>query len=89
MLYIFLIGNCSLEVLTGELWLKIIKEVDTMAYDYKRVLCAKGRRVLKVTMNQPETLNALTPDLEKDLQLALYGRDYYSSRVAKQPGLIC
>lgn len=42
-----------------------------MAYDYKSVLCEKGKGALKITMNQPETLNALTPDLEKDLHAAL------------------
>jgi enoyl-CoA hydratase len=42
-----------------------------MAYDFKRVLCSKGKGVLKITLNQPETLNTLTPELEKDLHVAL------------------
>ena len=46
-----------------------------MAYDYKLVLCEKAKGVLKITMNQPETLNALTPDLEKDLHAALHEGD--------------
>lgn len=46
-----------------------------MAYDYKCVLCAKGKGVLQITMNQPETLNALTPQLEKDLHEALHEGD--------------
>jgi enoyl-CoA hydratase/carnithine racemase len=46
-----------------------------MAYTYKCVLCEKGEGVLKITMNQPETLNALTPELEKDLHEALYEGD--------------
>lgn len=46
-----------------------------MAYDYKYVLCEKGKGVLKVTMNQPETMNALTPDLERELHEALHEGD--------------
>jgi len=46
-----------------------------MAYDFKCVLCEKGKGVLKITMNQPETLNALTPQLEKDLHEALHEGD--------------
>ena len=46
-----------------------------MAYDYDCVLCEKGKGVLKVLMNQPETLNALTPQLENDLHQALYEGD--------------
>ncbi|MFH1123169.1 MAG: enoyl-CoA hydratase/isomerase family protein, partial [Pseudomonadota bacterium] len=46
-----------------------------MAYGYKRVLCEKSKGVLRIIMNQPETLNALTPDLEKDLHEALYEGD--------------
>jgi len=42
-----------------------------MVYDYKRVLCSKANGVLRITLNQPETLNALTPELEKDLHGAL------------------
>ena len=30
---------------------------------------------MKITLNQPETLNTLTPDLEKDLHEALYEGD--------------
>jgi enoyl-CoA hydratase/carnithine racemase len=46
-----------------------------MAYDYKRVLCLKGKGVLKITLNQPDTLNALTPELEKDLHEAFLEGD--------------
>jgi enoyl-CoA hydratase len=46
-----------------------------MAYDYDRVLGEKSKGVLKITMNQPETLNALTPELEKDLHDALQEGD--------------
>ena len=46
-----------------------------MDYDYKWVLCEKGKGVLKITLTQPETLNALSPDLEKDLHEALHGGD--------------
>ena len=46
-----------------------------MAYDYNCVLCEKNKGVLKILMNQPETLNALTPQLEKDLHQALYEGD--------------
>ena len=46
-----------------------------MAYDYDCVLCEKGKGVLKILMNQPETLNALTPQLENDLHQALYEGD--------------
>jgi enoyl-CoA hydratase len=42
-----------------------------MAFDYRGVICEKGKGVLKITLNQPETLNALTPDLEKNLHSAL------------------
>ena len=42
-----------------------------MAYDYKLILCAKGKGVLKITLNQPETINALTADLENELHAAL------------------
>ncbi len=42
-----------------------------MAYDYQLVLCAKGEGVLKIILNQPDTLNALTPDLERELHAAL------------------
>lgn len=64
-----------MSVLAGAFELKIEKEDYTMAYDYKRVLCLKGKGVLKITLNQPETLNALTPELEKDLHEALYEGD--------------
>ena len=46
-----------------------------MAYDYDCVLCEKSKGVLKILMNQPETLNALTPQLENDLHQALYEGD--------------
>jgi enoyl-CoA hydratase len=46
-----------------------------MAYDYELVLCAKDKGVLKITLNQPDTLNALTPELEKNLHEALYEGD--------------
>lgn len=46
-----------------------------MAYIFDSVLCEKGKGVLGITMNQPETLNALTPELEKDLHNALYEGD--------------
>ena len=46
-----------------------------MAYDYRLILCAKGKGVLKITLNQPETLNALTPDLERELHAALQEGD--------------
>jgi enoyl-CoA hydratase len=46
-----------------------------MAYAYNYVLCEKGRGVLKITMNQPESLNALTRELEKDLHEALHEGD--------------
>ena len=46
-----------------------------MAYDYKYVLGEKGKGVLKITMNKPETLNALTPELETDLYDALHEGD--------------
>ena len=42
-----------------------------MAYDYRMVLGAKGKGVLKITLNQPETINALTADLENELHTAL------------------
>jgi len=42
-----------------------------VAYDYQLVLCAKGEGVLKIILNQPDTLNALTPDLERELHAAL------------------
>ena len=42
-----------------------------MAYDFQRVLCTKEKGVLKATLNQPATLNALTPDFEKELHEAL------------------
>lgn len=53
-----------------------------MAYDYELVLCAKDKGVLKITLNQPETLNALTPELEKNLHEALYEGD-------ADPGVFC
>ena len=46
-----------------------------MAYDYQLVICGKGEGVLKITLNQPETLNALTPDLERELHAALQEGD--------------
>ncbi len=46
-----------------------------MAYNYQNVLCAKEKGVLRITMNQPETLNALTPDLEREVHEALYEGD--------------
>ncbi len=44
-------------------------------YEYKMVLCEKGRGVLRITLNQPETLNALTPELENELYDALHEGD--------------
>lgn len=46
-----------------------------MAYDYKLILCEKNKGVLRITLNQPETLNALTPELENELHNALYEGD--------------
>jgi enoyl-CoA hydratase len=46
-----------------------------MAYDYRLILCEKGKGVLKTTLNQPDTLNALTPDLERELHAALQEGD--------------
>ncbi len=46
-----------------------------MPYDYQTVLCANGRGVLKITLNQPENLNALTPELEKELYDAFHEGD--------------
>ncbi len=46
-----------------------------MAYDYQLVLCSKGEGVLKIILNQPDTLNALTPDLERELHAALQEGD--------------
>jgi len=46
-----------------------------VAYDYQLVLCAKGEGVLKIILNQPDTLNALTPDLERELHAALQEGD--------------
>jgi enoyl-CoA hydratase/carnithine racemase len=43
----------------------------TMPYDYRLILGEKGKGVLKVTLNQPETINALTADLENELHAAL------------------
>ena len=34
-----------------------------MAYNYSLVICEKVDKVLKITMNRPEFLNALNPDL--------------------------
>ena len=42
-----------------------------MGYDFQRVLCTKEKGVLKATLNQPATLNVLTPDFEKELHEAL------------------
>ncbi len=42
-----------------------------MAYDYQLVLCEKVGKVLKITLNRPEALNALTPQLEGDIHAAL------------------
>ena len=42
-----------------------------MADDYRRVSCEGAKGVLKVTLNRPEALNTLTPDLEKELHEAL------------------
>ena len=46
-----------------------------MDYDYPRVRREKGKGVLKVTLNQPDTLNAFTPDLERELHEALQEGD--------------
>ncbi len=46
-----------------------------MAYDYQHVLCEKNKGVLKITMNHPDTLNALTPELEQNLHESLYEGD--------------
>ena len=46
-----------------------------MAYNYECVLCEKSKGVLKILMNQPETMNALTPQLEKELHEAFYEGD--------------
>jgi enoyl-CoA hydratase len=46
-----------------------------VAYDYQSVLCEKGEGVLKIILNQPGTLNALTPDLERELHAALHEGD--------------
>lgn len=42
-----------------------------MAYDYDWVICEKVDKVLKITMNRPQALNALNPKLENDLHAAL------------------
>lgn len=42
-----------------------------MAYKYKWVICEKVGKVLKITMNRPEALNALNDALENDLHNAL------------------
>ncbi len=42
-----------------------------MAYDYNLVICEKVDKVLKITMNRPEVLNALNPELENDVHAAL------------------
>jgi len=47
----------------------------TMAYDYRLILGEKGKGVLKVTLNQPDILNALTPDLERELHAVLQEGD--------------
>lgn len=46
-----------------------------MAYDYDYVFCDKSKGVLKILMNQPETLNTLTPQLENNVHQALYEGD--------------
>jgi enoyl-CoA hydratase/carnithine racemase len=46
------------------------KEI-AMAYDYRMILAVKGKGVLKITLNQPDTINALTVDLENELHAAL------------------
>jgi enoyl-CoA hydratase/carnithine racemase len=46
-----------------------------MPMDYKFVLSDKSKGVLRITLNQPDTLNALTPELEKDLHEALHEGD--------------
>jgi len=46
-----------------------------MAYNYRLILCAKEKGVLRITMNQPETLNALTPDLEREVHEAFHEGD--------------
>ena len=42
-----------------------------MAYDYRWVLCGLVNRVLTITLNRPEAINALNRDLEGDLHAAL------------------
>jgi enoyl-CoA hydratase len=44
-------------------------------YQYKMVLCEKGKGVLRITLNQPDTLNALTLELEDELYDALHEGD--------------
>ena len=53
-----------------------------MAYNYDLVICEKVDKVMKITMNRPEVLNALNPDLEKDLHAALDEGD-------ADPGIRC
>jgi enoyl-CoA hydratase/carnithine racemase len=42
-----------------------------MAYDYQWILCEKVEKVLKITLNRPEILNALDDAVEKELHDAL------------------
>ena len=46
-----------------------------MGFDYKLLICEKNRGILKITLNQPETLNVLTPEMEKELHEALQEGD--------------
>ncbi len=46
-----------------------------MAYDYRLILCEKRKGVLEIILNQPDTLNALTPDLERELHTAFQEGD--------------
>jgi enoyl-CoA hydratase len=46
-----------------------------MYYEYENVLCTKGKGVLNVTMNRPDSMNTLTPELESDVHAALQEGD--------------
>ena len=46
-----------------------------MGYNYRLVLCEKSKGVLRIILNEPDKLNALTPESEKDLHEAFYEGD--------------